>query len=173
MLSASTNISTTNPYLNSARIKNHCTDASNPDSVWPFLPETAQRFCDESRGRPRLFNRLGIAFLNKALELGAESITPDILEAGLQAAYADFRERAALEMQTQKVLSLLQRKGQLSDETVTLEDLEFLNFTSFSELVPYLDRLEEVDLAYRRDRDDATEYEPILLLGGGVPQEEF
>jgi len=152
-------------YLNSVRIGNSCTDRDNPKSVLPFLPETAQRFCDESRGRPRLFNRLGLVVLNKALELGADRITPDILAAGIQAAYADFRERAALEVQTQKVLSLLERKGQLSDETITLEDLEFLNFSSFSELVPYLERLEEVDLAYRRDREDATEYEPTLLPG--------
>lgn len=152
-------------YLNSVRITNPCTERDNPASVLPFLPETAQRFCNESRGRPRLFNRLGLAVLNKALELDAERITPDVLELGLQSAYADFRERAALEMQTQKVLGLLERKGELSDETITLEDLESLNFSSFSELVPYLDRLEELDLAYRRDREDATEYEPILLSG--------
>ncbi|MEM9217132.1 MAG: ATP-binding protein [Cyanobacteria bacterium P01_F01_bin.150] len=150
-------------YLNSVRIDNTCTDPDNPASVLPFLPETAQRFCDESRGRPRLFNRLGITVLNKALELGAEQITPDILEAGIQAAYANFRERAALEMQTQKVLSLLERKGSLSDETITLDDLESLNFSSFSELVPYLELLEDLDLAYRRDREDATEYESLLL----------
>ena len=152
-------------YLNSVRIGNSCTDPENPDSVLPFLPDTAQRFCDESRGRPRLFNRLGLVVLNKALELGEDRITPDVLEAGIQSAYADFRERAALEVQTKKVLSLLERKGQLSDETITYDDLESLNFSSFSELVPYLERLEEVDLAYRRDREDATEYEPTLLPG--------
>lgn len=152
-------------YLNSVRIGKSCTEKDNPDSVLPFLPETAQRFCHESRGRPRLFNRLGLAVLNKALEMGFEQITPDVLEVGLQSAYADFRERAALEMQTQKVLSLLERKGRLSDETITLEDLESLNFSSFSELVPYLDRLEELDLAYLRDREDAAEYESILLPG--------
>jgi len=152
-------------YLNSVRIGKSCTERDNPDSVLPFLPETAQRFCEESRGRPRLFNRLGLVVLNKALELNEARITPDVLEAGLQSAYANFRERAALEMQSQKILRLLERKGQLSDETITLEDLEFLNFSSFSELVPYLERLEEVDLAYRRDREDATEYEPTLLPG--------
>lgn len=152
-------------YLNSARIRNHCSDRANPDSVLPFLPETAKRFCDESLGRPRLFNRLGLAVLNKAIELEADRITPDVLEAGFQAAYTDFRERAALEMQTQKVLILLQRKGELSDETISLDDLEFLGFSSFSELVPHLDRIEEADLAYRSDREDATAYQPILLPG--------
>jgi hypothetical protein len=46
-------------YLNSVRINNNCTDPTDPRSVMPFLPETATRFCQVSRGKPRLFNRLG------------------------------------------------------------------------------------------------------------------
>ncbi len=57
----------------------------------------------------------------------------------------------------------MERKGELSDETITLEELESLGFNSFNQLIPYLERLEETDLAYRRDREDASQYEPLLL----------
>jgi hypothetical protein len=159
-------------YLNSVRIDNDCDDPDNPRSVLPFLPDTAKRLCDESRGRPRLFNRLGSAVLNAALKevdnhLDGEAIyiTHEVLEAGLREAYSNFREQAALKMQTQRVLGLLERKGGLSDESITLEELHSIGFSSFNEIVPFLERLQDADLAYRRDLEDATEYEAILPPG--------
>jgi uncharacterized protein (DUF1778 family) len=150
-------------YLNSARINNDCEDDNNPRSVLPFLPETAKRFCEVSRGKPRLFNRLGNAILSKAAELQAEQITPEVLKKGLQAAQKTQSEQAALKLQEKRILALLQQKNELSDETITIEDLEQLGVRSYSEIVPILERLEDFDLAHQLNRDDETAYAPILL----------
>jgi hypothetical protein len=96
---------------------------------------------------------------------GSAYITHEVLEAGLREAYSNFREQAALKMQTQRVLGLLGRKGGLSDESITLEELHSIGFSSFNEIVPFLERLQDADLAYRRDLEDATEYEAILPPG--------
>ena len=152
-------------YLNSTRIDNNCTDPQNPKAVLPFLPETALRFCEISRGHPRRFNRLGSAVLLKAAELRASRITPEVLEAGLKAAVLGLSQQAVLGMQAQRVFSLLQKKGSLSDVNITLEELQSVGLSSFNELVPYLERLREADLINQHDREDATEYPPDFLIG--------
>lgn len=150
-------------YLNTARIDNDCEDANDPRSVLPFLPETAKRFCEVSHGKPRLFNRLGNAILSKAAELQTEQITPEVLKHGLQAAQKTQSEQAALKLQEKRILDLLQQKNELSDETITIEDLEQLGVRSYSEIVPILERLEDFDLAHQLHREDETAYAPILL----------
>jgi uncharacterized protein (DUF1778 family) len=150
-------------YLNSARINNDCTDPADPRSVLPFLPETAATFCEVSLGKPRLFNRLGLTILDTAADLQAKLITPEILQQGLQAAAPTLRQQAMLGIQEEKVRVLLQRRGNLSDDTITMEDLLKLGFSSFSEMLPILERLEEADLAYQLNRDDAKAFAPIPL----------
>jgi hypothetical protein len=150
-------------YLNSARINNDCTDPEDPRSVLPFLPETAKQFCQVSRGKPRLFNRLGNAVLSKATELQAEKITPEVLDQGLKAAQKTQLEQAALRVQEHRVLGLLQRQEELSDETIALEDLEQLGFRSYSEIVPILEKLEDSDLAHQLNREDEIAYAPIVI----------
>jgi hypothetical protein len=150
-------------YLNSARIDNNCTAPSDPRSVLPFLPETAERFCAVSRGKPRLFNRLGNIVLSKAAELQAEVITPDILEQGLKAAEPSLQERAALEFLDERIFSLLKQRGRLSDDDITMDDLKQLGVRTFNEILPHLERLEEADLAYQLPQDDAKAFAPIPL----------
>jgi hypothetical protein len=150
-------------YLNSARIDNDCTDPKNPRCVLPFLPETAVKFCKVSLGKPRLFNRLGITVLAVAADLQASIITPDVLRQGLRAAEPTLRHKAALSVQEERVRVLLQQRGSLSDDTITIEDLELLGFRSFSDILPILERLEEADLAHQLPQEDAKAFAPIPL----------
>jgi AAA ATPase domain len=150
-------------YLNSARIQNDCTDPADPRSVLPFLPETARQLCDLSKGHPRRLNRLGAAVLDTALVMQADRITPDVLQAGLQAASRQLLEQAALDVKEMMVFKLLQERGALSDESLSFEDLQQLGVRSFVELLPMLDRIEQADLIQRRPNSPATIYDPIEL----------
>jgi uncharacterized protein (DUF1778 family) len=150
-------------YLNSSRINNDRTNPKDPRSVLPFLPETAQHFCEVSLGKPRLFNRLGIAVLSTAADLQATLITPEVLNQGLKAAAPTLRQQAVLNIQEERVRALLQRRGSLSDETITMEELEQLGVRSFSDILPFLERLEEADLAHQLNQDDAKVFAPIPL----------
>jgi uncharacterized protein (DUF1778 family) len=141
-------------YLNSVRIGEAFTDPEDPRSVRPFLPETAAAFCEASRGKPRLFNRLGGILLNTAADMQVDTITPEVLAAGLRAATPALRERAALTLQEERVRAFLKRHGPISDDTITLEELEELGFRSFNELLPLLERLESADLAYQQEDED-------------------
>lgn len=150
-------------YLNSARINNDCTDLTDPRSVLPFLPETAKRFCEVSLGKPRLFNRLGNTVLSTAADLQATVITPEVLKQGLKVAAPTLLQQAALNAQEERVRALLQQRGSLSDEAITMEDLEQLGVRSFSDLLPFLERLEEADLAHQLNEDAAKAFAPIPL----------
>ena len=150
-------------YLSSARFDNDCTDSQDPRCVLPFLPETAQRLCEVSSGKPRLFNRLGNMILSTAADLQADLITPEVLEQGLRQAGPTLRQRAALSIEEERVRSLLLQKGSLSDESITIDELADLGFRSFSEILPFLERLEEADLAFQEDREDATSFAPVPL----------
>jgi hypothetical protein len=152
-------------YLNSARINNDCADPNDPRSVLPFLPETAKKFCAESFGKPRLFNRLGSIVLSTAADLQVDIITPEVLEKGLKAARRSLPQQAALTFQEERVRDLLLARGSLSDETILMEDLQQLGLgvRTFSELLPILERLEEADLAHQLNQDDTKTFAPILL----------
>ena len=134
-----------------------------------------KRFCEVSLGKPRLFNRLGNTVLSTAADLQAKVITPEVLEQGLRAAAPTLRQQAALNVQEERVRALLLQRGTLSDETITIEDLELLGLRSFSDILPLLERLEEADLAHQLNQDAAKAFAPIplppsddefLLLGG-------
>lgn len=150
-------------YLNSVRVDHNCTDPENPDSVAPFLPETAMELCKVSQGKPRLFNRLGGMVLSAAADLQVEKITLGVLEQALNAAKPTLVQQAALNAQEERVRMLLEKRGSLSDDDITMADLEQLGFRSFSEILPYLERLEETDLAYQLNLEDAKAFAPIPL----------
>ena len=150
-------------YLNSARINNSCDNPTDPCSVLPFLPNTAKEFCRVSLGKPRLFNRLGNAVLSTAANANVKVITPEILYQGLRVSEEDRLRQAALNVQEERIRQLLQQKGNLSDENITLDDLMFLGCSGFHEIVPFLERLEENDLVQRLSQEDAIAYAPILL----------
>jgi hypothetical protein len=151
-------------YLNSARKgKEKYEDPADPRSVLPFLPETAREFCRVSMGKPRLFNRLGNTILSTAADLNATAITPAVLNQGLQQLEPDLLQQAALTAQEERVRMLLQQRGNLSDETISLEDLEQLGFSSFVEIVPILERLEAADLAHQLNQSDATAFAALPL----------
>jgi uncharacterized protein (DUF1778 family) len=150
-------------YLSSARINNDCTDVENPRSVLPFSPETAARFCQVSLGKPRLFNRLGGLVLSTAAELKATVISPEILQEALKAAIPALRDQAQLNVKEERIRLLLEKRGSLSDDTISMADLEQLGFRSYSEILPFLERLEDADLAYQLNQDDAKAFAPIPL----------
>ncbi|MEO0349456.1 MAG: AAA family ATPase [Cyanobacteria bacterium P01_A01_bin.15] len=150
-------------YLSSVRINNDCTDPNDPRCVLPFLPETAEQFCKASLGKPRLFNRLGNIVLSTAADLEADTITPDVLKQGLQAALPTLRERAALSFKENRVQTFLQQRGSISDETITIDDLEQLGVRDFAELLPVLEKLEAADLAHQPSQDDTKTFEPLAL----------
>ena len=154
-------------YLSSARISNDCTDPHDSRSVLPFIPETAAELCRVSFGKPRLFNRLGNTVLSTAADLGAEIITDEVLRQGLRAVAPTLRQQAALNVQEERVRGLLLERGQLSDESITIEDLEQLGFRSFSDILPFLERLEEADLAHQVQDDDTKTFEAIPLPPSG------
>ncbi|MGL5033185.1 MAG: hypothetical protein ACRC6M_05220, partial [Microcystaceae cyanobacterium] len=104
--------------------------------------------------------------LATAADLNAAYITPEVLQKGLATARGDQLRQAALTVQEERIRQLLQKRGNLSDETMTIDDLKSLNLQSFSEMLPFLERLEEADLAQRLPQADATVYEPILLPPG-------
>jgi hypothetical protein len=150
-------------YLNTARINNDCKDPQDSRSVLPFEPEAARHFCEVSFGKPRLFNRLGNIVLSTAAELQERLITRTVLEKCLKVAAPTLRQQAALNVQEERVRILLQQRGSLSDDTITMADLEQVGFRSFAEIVPILERLEETDLAHQIDRGDAKAFAPIPL----------
>lgn len=150
-------------YLNSVRIDNDCTDRQNPRCVLPFTPTAAKRFCEVSLGKPRLFNRLGTIILDSTIEQEANIIDDTVLAHGLAAAAQSLEERASLNWQETRVRDLIHRLGSISDETITLEDLESINFSSFSELISILEKLENADLIHQLPPDQGRAYAPIPL----------
>lgn len=150
-------------YLNSARLGERYEEPTDPRSVLPFIPDTAKLLCKASQGKPRLFNRLGYHVLSTAAIAQSNQITPDILKEGLKKAELSSRDQAKLQIQEKKILAFLKQRGQISDETITIQEMQTLGFSSFTEMYPFLERLEQYDLAYRLNRDDVTAYETIQL----------
>jgi hypothetical protein len=150
-------------YLNSARINNNYTAPNDPRSVFPFLPETAEIFCQASRGKPRFFNRLGNAVISTAASLKADRITREVLQQGFDTIIKDRQQILAEKVKEQRIFQLLKQRGNLSEETITQEDLESLGFSGFYEILPYLERLENEDMAQRLPQSDAISYAPLLL----------
>jgi hypothetical protein len=63
------------------------------------------------------------------------------------------------------LIDLILERDKLSDENITLEDLQKLQVQEFSELLPIIDKLVELDLIRRLPNDQAIEFAltPLLL----------
>lgn len=153
-------------YLNSARIENIRYDLNDPHVVHPFTQETASILCERSMGVPRWLNRLGCYVLLKAAELQARDITPDVLQQGFDYADEQLRGQPGLTPEDYYVLDLVLEKGILSDATITLKDLERVRAREFSEILPILEKLVQLDLLRRLPTERATEYKPTPILLG-------
>jgi hypothetical protein len=129
----------------------------------PFTPKAARAFCRASFGRPRLFNRLGNTVLATAMQQGATTINFDLLRLGLEASELSRREWAALTDKEERLRELLTKRGMLSDEEIRMEDLEQLGFRTFNEVLPLLERLEDNDLATRKELGYTTQFEPLSV----------
>lgn len=151
-------------YLNSVRPKQNQRNYDEPQAVWPFTPETAKILCERSEGIPRMLNRLGNYVLLKAAELQAPIITSDVLRAGFDYTNQQLRGQPGLSVEELYVLELVLGKGSLSDESVTLEDLEKANAKEFREILPILEKLVQQDLLRRLPSEHATEYAPSPLI---------
>jgi hypothetical protein len=160
-------------YLNSARSKRIRYNFDDPSAVRPFTPETARILCERSDGVPRWLNRLGSYVLLKAATIGADLVTEDVLQQGLEYAARQLRGQSGLTAEDYYVLDLVLEKRTLSDETVTLTDLERLKVREFSEILPILEKLVQYDLLRRLPSERVAQYEPTpLLIGKTEPKEE-
>jgi hypothetical protein len=151
-------------YLNSARPKNVRLELDDPKAVQPFTPRTANQLCERSEGVPRWLNRLGSSVMLKAIEIKAETITPKVLQSGLEYANKQLRGQSGLTPQDYYVLDLVLEKGTLSDETISLKDLERVRAEEFSEILPILEKLVQLDLVRRLPSERAAEYTPTPLI---------
>jgi hypothetical protein len=64
---------------------------------------------------------------------------------------------------TDKSIDEREAIANLFDDSITIDDLEALGFRAFSDILPFLEKLEEADLAQRLNQEDVTAFEPILL----------
>jgi hypothetical protein len=154
-------------YLNSARPDHGKREPDDSQAVVPFTPQTAHELCQRSEGVPRYLNRLGRYVLTQAALQRAERITPNVLRQGLE--YADSQLRSqSLTPEDYYVLELVLGKGSVSDETVTLEDLERLKVREFNEIMPILEKLVQIDLLRRLPTEGVAEFglSPLLLDKG-------
>lgn len=94
-----------------------------------------------------------------------------MLAIGLDDARTKLRGQPGLTPQDYYLLDLVLEKGVLSDESITLTELEKLKVDTFNEILPSLDKLVTLDLLQRMPTERATEYAPPPLLreeGDGV-----
>jgi hypothetical protein len=151
-------------YLNSARSRKNKYDPDDEKTFRPFTLETARLLCERSSGVPRWLNRLGNYVLLKAAELNAEAITPEVLQQGLEYADQKLRGQTGLTAQERYILELVLKKGILSDANITLADLERVRAKEFSEILPILEKLIQLDLVQRLPTERAAEFEPTPML---------
>ncbi len=151
-------------YLNSARPANARRDPDDSRAVYPFTAEAAQQLCARSEGVPRWINRLASYALLRAAKLQADLITTDVLEQGLAYADQQLRGQASLTAEDYYILELVLEKGILSDESLTLHDLERVQMHEFSEILPRLEKLVQLDLVRRLPSERAATYKPSPLL---------
>ena len=149
-------------YLNSARIKSIA--PSDPLSVKPFLQDSAIALCKKSNGVPRWLNRLGSYVLLKAASIKAEEIDAKVLTLGFEYADKQLRGQIGLLPEDYYILDLVLRKGNISDENISISDLEQIKLREFSELLPFLERLSQLDLLQRLPSEHACTFGPSPLL---------
>lgn len=151
-------------YLNSAREPDKRRDPDDPRAVWPFTPEAARALCVRSDGVPRWLNRLASYVLQKAVELRAERIDTDVLRAGFDHAAQVLRDESPLTPEDYYVLELILEKGVLSDDSVTMGELQGIRKREFDEVLPILEKLVQLDLVRRLPTERTAAYGASPLL---------
>ncbi|RZM75642.1 AAA family ATPase [Leptolyngbya iicbica] len=150
-------------YLASAR--RHPPDPDDEAAaVHPFTPATARDICRVAEGVPRWLNRMASYVLLKAVDLKAPQITPEVLQAGLDHARDKLKGQPGLTPQDYYVFEMVLERRILSDDTITLAELEQLKMEAFSEIMPILDKLVAADLLKRLPTERASAYAPMPLL---------
>lgn len=162
-LDAETSYTMLKNYLASARIRPIEAD-DEATAVHPFTPDTARELCRVAEGVPRWLNRMASYVLLKAFDLQAPQITPEVLQAGLTHAREKLKGQPGLTPQDYYVFEMVLEKRVLSDDTITLAELERLKVETFSEIMPILDKLVATDLLKRLPTERATAYAPMPLL---------
>jgi hypothetical protein len=117
-----------------------------------------------AHGVPRWLHRYGSYILLKAAKLQASLIDDATLQAGLDYARDQLRGQPGLTPQDYYLLDMVLEKGTISDDSITLEELERLKAETFNEILPSLDKLVAFDLLKRMPTERATEYAPVPLL---------
>lgn len=155
-------------YLASARLRK-VNPQKAEEAVHPFTPETAQILCEKSSGIPRWLNRNASYVLLHAAAIGAGKITPDILATGLEYTQTQLRGQTRMSGEEYYLLNLILEKGSLSDETVTLEELDRLGVKEFNEIMPLLNALVQQDLIRLLPSDRTLGFAPNPILQTNHP----
>ncbi|MEX2725488.1 MAG: ATP-binding protein [Candidatus Freyarchaeota archaeon] len=134
------------------------------NSYKPFTIEAASELCKRSNGIPRHLNRIGMYVMMEASDSNAQIIDHEILENGIAKMRKDIHSHGDLTQEDQYVLQLILEKGELSDRTVTLNELSLLGLREFNQLFPILDKLVELDLLIRIPSEIETKYIPSGLI---------
>lgn len=170
-LDAETSYTMLQNYLASAR-RQPVDPNDEAAAVHPFTPNTARELCRVAEGVPRWLNRMASYVLLKAFDLQAPKITPEVLQAGLTHARQKLKGQPGLTPQDYYVFEMVLEKRVLSDDTITLAELEKLKVETFSEIMPILDKLVATDMLKRLPTERATAYAPMPLLDSGDAEED-
>ncbi len=151
-------------YLNSVRSETNQKDYDDPEAVKPFTPEAAKFICKKSIGVPRLLNRLGGSAIRAAIKLNVDIITPNILEDAFKRLAEQLPDLISLDPKEKVLLQFICDKGSISDEDITLDELQQLDVKDFNELLPILDRLKNDQLILRKPTEEKAEFTISPLL---------
>ena len=160
-------------YLNSARKKNKFhrffrilknykkhseLDLTDPKSVRPFTVDAAKRICKYSDGHPRWLNRLANYVLLTAQDMKVDTIDIEIIEKGRQYARKELQSQPELTSDLLYLFHLVEEKGLLTDENVSIEELRKIGVNTFNELLPLLEKLIQNDLLRHRPSETHLQY---------------
>ncbi|CAN2049637.1 AAA+ ATPase domain-containing protein [Candidatus Magnetomoraceae bacterium gMMP-1] len=146
-------------YLNFAR-----SSSSKYCSIHPFTEETARLLCKYSEGHPRWFNRLATYILMEALDQKASLIDLDLFENGRKRTRNELQSQQELTDRDLYLFNIVEEKGILSDENISMEDLNKLGITTFNDIMPRLEKLVQNDLLRQIHSEDQLKYviSPIM-----------
>lgn len=148
-------------YLNSVRIQE--IPHNDPEAVKPFTPETARNMCERSHGIPRWLNRFGNGILIKAITIGAEIITDEVLQQGVISIEKQLRGQQGLTPEDLYILDFVIERGGI-DDAIELEELKKVKAETLSEILPILDKLVQYDLLQKVPSERVARYEPSPFL---------
>ena len=147
-----------NRFLRFIRWTDKDIDLSNPELVKPFTVNSAKLLCKYSDGHPRWLNRLANYVLLTALDLEVNTIDTGVFEKGRQNAKKELQAQPGLSSELLYLFHIVEEKGVLDDENITLEELKKIGVHSFNELLPLLETLVQMDLLRYRPSETNLQY---------------